>query len=96
MPTSIHLPDDIRSMVDQRAKALGVSRNRFIVDALRNVFADNEGWSPGFICALDAVEPSLVADVNAMEREVVKRRKSKAAVEFEQSATKRATKVRSR
>ncbi len=35
MPTSVYLPEEVLRLVDARAKLLGISRNRFIVETLR-------------------------------------------------------------
>ncbi len=96
MPTSIHLPDDLLSMVDQRAKALRISRNRFIVDTLRSVLRDPESWSPGFIPALEQPSPGLADAVDDLERNIMQRRKSKSPVELTAPGTKRKRKTASR
>ena len=96
MPTSLHLPDDLLSMVDQRAKALRVSRNRFIVDTLRSVLQDPESWSPGFIAALEQPSPGLAGAVDDLERNIIQRRKSKSSVDLTPPRTKRKRKATSR
>ena len=66
MPTTVHIPPDLLEAVDKRARSLKISRNRFIVEALRRVIELQTGWSPAFIDALGDVgteEAALVDDV---------------------------------
>lgn len=53
MATTVHIPKPVLERVDERAKALNLSRNRFIIDALEKALAEQATWSPGF---LEAVE----------------------------------------
>jgi predicted nucleic acid-binding protein len=57
VPTTIHIPDALLAEVDKRAKALWLSRNRFILTALEKALAAERGWSPGFIDAVRGFEP---------------------------------------
>lgn len=57
MPTTIHIPEPLLNEVDERAKTLKLSRNRFIVDALRKALAEEPPWSPGFLDALRTFTP---------------------------------------
>lgn len=57
MPTTVHLPEDLLSAVDRRARRLKVSRNRLIVRALERELAQDSDWSPGFFEELAQVEP---------------------------------------
>lgn len=57
MPTTIHLPDDLLDRVDARAKRLRVTRNRYVVDALRKALADQTEWSPSFLEELSRMRP---------------------------------------
>lgn len=57
MPTTIHVPEALLAEVDKRAKALKLSRNRFILTALEQALAAERGWSPGFIDAVRGFEP---------------------------------------
>lgn len=45
MATTIHIPETILQRVDERAKALNVSRNRYILRALENSLAEETEWS---------------------------------------------------
>lgn len=76
--TTIHIPDPLLEAVDARARARGVSRNRFILEALRRVLLEEATWSPGFLDQLR--KPLSRGDAAALERlsaEVVARRSSK-------------------
>jgi hypothetical protein len=48
MPTSIHIPKVLLQAVDRRARALKLSRNRFIVRTLERELGESKEWSPGF------------------------------------------------
>jgi hypothetical protein len=53
MATTIHVPDEILERVDTRAKALGVSRNRVILDALEASLGANVDWPPELVRMLE-------------------------------------------
>lgn len=76
MPTTIHLPDELLSRVDERAKTLKITRNRYIVEALRKVLADQTEWSPAFLEQLERLEP--IEGVDDMARAIKQRRTRKA------------------
>jgi predicted transcriptional regulator len=44
--TTIHVPDELLKRLDQRARALGTSRNRIILDAIEASLGLNETWPP--------------------------------------------------
>ena len=46
MPTTVHIPELLLERVDTRAKALGISRNRVIIDALEASLGTKEEWPP--------------------------------------------------
>ena len=48
MATSVHIPKALLDAVDRRARQLKISRNRFIVQVLREELARSTEWSPGF------------------------------------------------
>ena len=76
MPTTIHLPDELLSRVDERAKTLKITRNRYIVEALRKVLADQTEWSPAFLEQLERLEP--IEGVDDMARAIKQSRTRKA------------------
>lgn len=53
--TTIHIPTALLELVDLRARALGVSRNRVILDAIEASLAPRKAWSPELLAML--VEP---------------------------------------
>ena len=52
MATTVHIPSELLEAVDARAKRLKLSRNRFVVEALKNALADRSELTPGFISAI--------------------------------------------
>jgi predicted transcriptional regulator len=77
MPTSIHLPKRLLAEVDQRARSLKMSRNRFIVLALANELKRESEWSPGFFDRLRDVDSETTHAVDEMLRMIRRTRKSK-------------------
>ena len=53
MATTIHVPTGLLECVDRRAKELGISRNRYIVQALEKTIEEEERWSKRFLRALN-------------------------------------------
>ena len=53
MATTVHLPGDLLQSVDERAQELGISRNRYIVRALKKAVAEETTWSNEFLRMLD-------------------------------------------
>ena len=49
VPTTIHIPDPLLERVDTRAKTLGISRNRLIVEALEEKLGAREVWTPELV-----------------------------------------------
>lgn len=56
MATTMHIPPEVLERVDARARTLKVSRNRFVVDALRRALDDDDQWSPKFLRTIDRFE----------------------------------------
>lgn len=77
MPTSVHIPQPLLEAVDRRAKALGISRNRLIVQALEREIAEGATWSPGFFEQLRATDDATKAAVDDMLAAILKGRRSK-------------------
>jgi predicted transcriptional regulator len=57
MPTTVHIPEDLLQKVDERAKVLKITRNRYVVEALRRALAEQSSWSPAFLAELEGLEP---------------------------------------
>lgn len=47
MPTSVHIPKPLLAAVDRKARALQISRNRLIIQALEHE-VEERGWSADF------------------------------------------------
>ncbi len=77
MPISIHLPKDVLRSVDRRAKSLGLSRSRYITDALRRETSDEGGWSPGFIEGLREIDDDTRETATKMLAAIHKGRRSR-------------------
>jgi hypothetical protein len=80
MPTSIHIPKPLLAAVDRKARALRVSRNRFIVGALQRELSAGAEWSPGFFERLGDVDDAIAQSVNELLAAVTTSRRSKRPV----------------
>jgi hypothetical protein len=49
MPTSILLPRRLLEAIDRRARLLGISRNRLIVNVLDRELGRESRWTTGFL-----------------------------------------------
>lgn len=78
MATTVHIPQDLLRALDERARRMKRSRNRFIVDALKKALSERGDWSPGFLDAL-ATPFQESAAVDELLQNVRKRRRSKQA-----------------
>ena len=76
MPISIHLPAEILSRVDRRARGLGLSRSRYIAQALGRDLDNGGDWSEGFFEQLRDISPADAKAAAALG-EVVHRRSSR-------------------
>lgn len=80
MPTTIHLRKSLLEKVDERAKALGVSRNRFIVQALAEKVEVPVEWPDEFVRALKRPVSREVADAaDELQRIIESGRRSRKA-----------------
>jgi hypothetical protein len=77
MPTSVHIPRSLLEAVDRRARALMISRNRWIVQALERELGGGPGWSPGFFERLREVDEPTAAAVDEVLAHVRAVRRSK-------------------
>ena len=80
MPTSIHIPKPLLAAVDRKARALRVSRNRFIIGALQRELSPGARWSPGFFERLGDVDDESARSVDALLAAVTTARRSKRPV----------------
>lgn len=79
MPTSIHIPASLLDRVSKKARAEGLSRNRYIVETLRRSVDTAESWPPEFIRAIDGSKSSRATDaaVDEMLRAIKRSRRSR-------------------
>ncbi len=57
MATTVHLPPALLERVDQCARSLALSRNRFIRQALEKTTREQLDWSSDFLAHLDSFTP---------------------------------------
>lgn len=79
MPTTVHLPTTLLDSVDQRARELGLSRNRYIIRALEHSLVAETQWSPRLVETLTAAREDEEArrDVEAMVADIARNRTRK-------------------
>ena len=75
--TTVHLPPALLKSVDRRAKALGVSRNRLIIQALETAVSERSDWAPEFLEQLRHVDRETSAAVDELLAAVQRGRRSK-------------------
>lgn len=76
MATTVHIPPPVLAAVDRRARALRISRNRFIVRAVEKALAREAEWSPGFFDSLGELDPAESLAVDEMLGAIRKARTS--------------------
>ncbi|HEY2406095.1 MAG TPA: ribbon-helix-helix protein, CopG family [Polyangiaceae bacterium] len=77
MATSVHIPKPLLEAVDRRARALKVSRNKLIVQALEREVTAGADWPVGFFEELGGAEPELLQAVDEMSKAIQSNRRSK-------------------
>lgn len=80
MPTSVHIPKPLLEQVDRRARALKISRNKFIVRALEHEIENPTNWSEGFFERLGEADDDLGSEVDRMLETIKGSRSSKGPV----------------
>jgi hypothetical protein len=80
MPTSVHIPKPLLVAVDRRARALKISRNRLIVQALERELTEGSTWSPDFFARLESPETGVEDAANEMLSAIQSQRRSKKPV----------------
>lgn len=76
MATSVHIPKSLLDAVDRRARLAGVSRNRYIIQALERDVSGGD-WSPGFFDRLADIDDEGRAAVDEMVEGMGRRRSRK-------------------
>jgi metal-responsive CopG/Arc/MetJ family transcriptional regulator len=82
VPTSVHIPDRLLQAADKRAKALGISRNRLIVQALQHELEQRSDWPKGFFDLLRATDKETAEWVDEMMAAIRESRRSKPPIQF--------------
>jgi predicted transcriptional regulator len=77
MATSVHIPKALLEAVDRRARALKVSRNRLIVQALERELTAGADWPAGFFEQLGSADIELIGAVDEMSNAIRAGRRSK-------------------
>jgi hypothetical protein len=78
MPTTVHLPPALLDTIDARAKALGISRNRFIVKTLSEKVGTPTQWPEAFVRALRRpLSAGAAAAADQMLRNIESTRRSR-------------------
>jgi len=77
MPTSVHIPKPLLVAVDRRARALKISRNRLIVQALEREVTEGSSWSADFFEKLAATTPDVERGAEEMLQAIREQRRSK-------------------
>ena len=76
MATTIHIPDPLLERVDTRAKTLGISRNRLILEALEEKVGARDEWAPELVQMLGARVSATAGKELEGSLSVVRRRRS--------------------
>jgi len=82
MPTSVHIPKPLLVAVDRRARALKISRNRLIVQALEREVAEGSTWTPGFFEQLESTSVDVEGAAEEMLKTIGAQRRSKKPVQL--------------
>jgi hypothetical protein len=77
MPTTVHIPAALLKLVDRRAKALGLSRNRLVIRALEQAVSERSGWAPEFLERLRNVDRDTAVAVDELLSAIRQARRSK-------------------
>lgn len=80
MPTSVHIPKPLLVAVERRARALKISRNRLIVQALEREVAEGSSWSTDFFERLESTTPAVEKGAEEMLKAIREQRRSKKPV----------------
>ena len=80
MPTSVHIPKPLLVAVDRKARALKISRNRLIVQALEREVTEGSNWSVNFFGQLESPETGVEDAADEMLKAIRSQRRSKKPV----------------
>ena len=77
MSTSVHLPRKLLEALDRRARALRISRNKLITQAIERELSTTGDWSPGFFDRLEERDDEVSAAADQLLEGVIRSRRSK-------------------
>jgi predicted transcriptional regulator len=77
MATSVHIPKALLRAVDQRARALKLSRNKLIIQALEREVTAGADWPAELFDRLGEADSELVDAVDEMSKAIHAGRRSK-------------------
>jgi hypothetical protein len=83
--TTVHIPDQLLSKIDEIVKEKGISRNRFIIEACEQAFDYDAGqWPEGFFEDKPGKnELKLIREgVREMEKAILKMRRNRKVVKL--------------
>ena len=81
--TSVHIPDELLSQIDQKVKEKGISRNRFIIQACEEALQNSAGhWPEDFFKPdLSASNLRLLQEgVDEMAAAIMQKRKNRTGI----------------
>ncbi len=78
--TRVHIPKPLLQAVDHRARALKISRNELIIQALQREVTAQGDWPPGFFEKVGKADPELVSAVEEMSRAIQANRRSRGSL----------------
>ncbi|MGC4090388.1 MAG: hypothetical protein QM756_21420 [Polyangiaceae bacterium] len=76
----MHIPKPLLIAVDRRARALKISRNRLIVQALQREVSEGANWSPDFFSRLESADVGVEAAAVELLSVIQSQRRSKKPV----------------
>lgn len=80
MATSVHIPKPLLVAVDRKARALKISRNRLIVQALEREVTQGSEWSPDFFERLESPDAGVEDAAEEMLKVIRGQKRSKKPV----------------
>ena len=76
----MHIPKPLLVAIDRKARALKISRNRLIVQALEREVAEGSSWSPDFFGRLESPDVGVDDAADEMLKAIQSRRRPKKPV----------------
>jgi hypothetical protein len=77
VPTTVHIPPRLLASAQRRARALGISRNRLIIQALERELREGSEWAPGFLEQLRGTDRETQDAADDLLKAILSHRRSK-------------------